>query len=250
MRELRHRLLLMAGQVEQMIAHATQALVERDVELAKATIEDDYKVNSAEMEIDELCIHILARRQPVASDLRFVTFALKMVTDLERTGDLAVTICKRAINLSALPQPKPYVDNPQRAGIAQEMVRGAIDAFVSADVGQAEQVIARDEEVDDLYDRVYDDLLPLMHENPSLIEACTRVQSVNKALETHWRPRDQPRGASYLPRQGQRHPTHRQARRRTQRLIHSPRNPATAPCSCPASAEHSPVRTGVLAAPA
>ena len=183
LRELRHRLLLMAGQVEQMIAHATQALVERDVELAKATIEDDYKVNSAEMEIDELCIHILARRQPVASDLRFVTFALKMVTDLERTGDLAVTICKRAINLSALPQPKPYVDIPQMAGIAQEMVRGAIDAFVSADVGQAEQVIARDEEVDDLYDRVYDDLLPLMHENPSLIEACTRVQSVNKALE-------------------------------------------------------------------
>lgn len=183
LRDLRGRLLLMAGQVEQMIADAVRSLVERDVELAKATIEDDYKVNSAEMEIDELCIHILARRQPVASDLRFVTFALKMVTDLERTGDLAVTICKRAINLSALPQPKPYVDIPQMAGIAQEMVRGAIDAFVSGDVEQAEQVIARDEEVDDLYDRVYDDLLPLMQENPSLIEACTRVQSVNKALE-------------------------------------------------------------------
>ena len=183
LRDLRGRLLLMAGQVEQMIADAVRALVERDVELAKATIEEDYKVNSAELEIDELCIHILARRQPVASDLRFVTFALKMVTDLERTGDLAVTICKRAVNLSALPQPKPYVDIPRMASIAQEMVRDAIDAFVNGDVEKAQQVIARDEAVDDLYDRVYDDLIPLMRENPGLIEAGTRVQSVNKTLE-------------------------------------------------------------------
>ena len=116
LRELRHRLLLMAGIVEQMIADAVRALVERNVGLARATIERDYKVNSAELEIDELCIHILARRQPVASDLRFVTFALKMVTDLERTGDLAVTICKRAINLSALPQPKPYVGHSPDGG--------------------------------------------------------------------------------------------------------------------------------------
>src|SRR5688572_9432743 len=110
LKQLREGLLLMAGRVEQMIADSLRALVERDPDLAKRTIDSDHKVNRSEVEIDELCLVILAKRQPMASDLRFITLALKMVTDLERIGDLAVNICERAIDLSKLPHLKSWED--------------------------------------------------------------------------------------------------------------------------------------------
>jgi phosphate transport system protein len=183
LRQLRDRLLLMAGHTEAMIASAIRALVERDVTLARRTIENDHKVNQAEMDIDELCLVILAKRQPMGSDLRFLTLALKMVTDLERIGDLAVNICERAIDLSAEPPLGNYDDIVRTADLVQSMVRDAIDAFVHADDIKAQDVINRDDAVDELYHQIFRDILQMMMRDPSAIARGIHVQSVAKWLE-------------------------------------------------------------------
>lgn len=180
---LRERLLRMAGRVEEMIADSVRALVERDVELARRTIAADALVDRAEVELDELCLVILARRQPVASDLRFITLSLKMVTDLERIGDLAVNICERAIDLAEDEPLKPWVDVPRMAGIVQGMVRDAMDAFVASDVARAESVIERDRALDQLYIRVFRELLAGMLQDPGKVERGIHAQSVAKWLE-------------------------------------------------------------------
>jgi phosphate transport system protein len=183
LRQLRDRLLLMAGHTEAMIANAVRALVERDVNLARRTIETDHKVNQAEMDIDELCLVILAKRQPMGSDLRFLTLALKMVTDLERIGDLAVNICERAIDLAAEPPLGSYDDILRTADLVQSMVRDAIDAFVHADDIKAQDVINRDDEVDELYHQLFRDILQMMMRDGSTIQRGIHVQSVAKWLE-------------------------------------------------------------------
>jgi phosphate transport system protein len=183
LKKLRERLLKMAGRVEEMIADSVKSLVERDVELARRTIDADRLVNRAEVEVDELCMVILAKRQPVASDLRFVTLSLKMVTDLERIGDLAVNICERAIDLGEDAPLKPWVDVPRMANIVQAMVRDAIDAFVAGDVERAQSVIERDKSLDELYIRVFRDLLATMLDDGSKVERGIHAQSVAKWLE-------------------------------------------------------------------
>src|SRR5690242_21910229 len=122
---------MMAGRVEDMISRAGRALVERDAELARKTIELDHVVNRAEVDIDEMCLLILAKRQPLASDLRFVMLVMKMVTDLERIADLAVNICERAIDLSAGTPIVVHADIPRMTEIVESMVKDAIDAFVT-----------------------------------------------------------------------------------------------------------------------
>lgn len=148
--ELRHRLLLMAGRVEGMLADAARAVRERDVELAQATIAADRRVNRAELESDALCLKILQRRCSLAADdLRFVTLALKMVTDLERIGDLAANICRIVPELARAS--RDYYQEIERMGeLAGRMVHQAIEAFVAADADAARAVLARDEEVDAL----------------------------------------------------------------------------------------------------
>lgn len=183
LQSLRDMLLVMAGQVEQMIAHAIQALVQRDAELARRTIELDHKVNRAELAIDEMCMLILAKRQPVASDLRFVALALKMVTDIERIGDVAVNLCERAEQLTSLPPGRLSDDIPTMAEIVRAMVRDAIDAFVEGDADKARRVLMRDDEVDELYHRVFRELLEDMRKNPESMERCIHLQSVAKFLE-------------------------------------------------------------------
>jgi phosphate transport system protein len=183
LKTLRERLLRMAGRVEQMIADSVRALVEQDVQLARRTIEADRLVDRAEMETDELCLVILAKRQPVASDLRFITLSLKMVTDLERIGDLAVNICERAIDLGPEPPLKPWVDVPRMASIVQGMVRDAIDAFVAGDTERAQSVVERDDELDELYTRVFRELLSTMLHDGSKVERGIHAQSVAKWLE-------------------------------------------------------------------
>jgi phosphate transport system protein len=174
----------MAGHIEAMIANAIRALVERDVNLARRTIETDHKVNQAEMDIDELCLVILAKRQPMGSDLRFLTLALKMVTDLERIGDLAVNICERAIDLAAEPPLSGgYDDMIRTAELVQSMVRDAIDAFVHADDIKAQDVINRDDEVDELYHQLFRAILQTMMRDPSTIQVGIHLQSVAKWLE-------------------------------------------------------------------
>ena len=180
---VRERLVIMAGRVEEMIAASIRALVERDVPLARRTIEADHRVNRLEVETDELCLLILAKRQPMASDLRFITLALKMVTDLERIGDLAVNICERAIELAAMPQLTPWQDIVRMGDVVQSMVRDAIDAFVRGDEAKAREVIERDNEVDDLYTKVFRDILAIMIQDSTAVERGIHVQSVAKWLE-------------------------------------------------------------------
>jgi phosphate transport system protein len=180
---LRERILLLGAKVEAAIAAGIRAVVERDSALARTTIAADREVDRLEVETDSACLHILARRQPVASDLRFITMALKLVTDLERIGDLAVNICERALELNEEPPLKPYVDLPRMAEAAQGMVREALDAFVAGDAERARAVLSRDETVDAYYAQIFRELLTYMMEDPRNIYRATRVQSIAKYLE-------------------------------------------------------------------
>jgi phosphate transport system protein len=185
LRSLRERLLAMAGQVEQLIERSVRAFVKKDVALADETIGLDRIVNEAEIAIDQSCLQIIAKRQPMGSDLRFVTHAFKMVTDLERIGDLAVNICERAKQLGELPLP----DEPLRAGVpamakrAQAMVHDALDAFIEQDAARARQVIVDDDEVDRLYAEVFHAALKRMLDDGTELERGIHVQSVAKYLE-------------------------------------------------------------------
>jgi phosphate transport system protein len=183
LRSLREQLLLMGAKVEEMIASSIRALTDRDSDLAHRTIESDHQINRLEVDTDDLCLRILARRQPVASDLRIITIVMKMVTDLERIGDLGVNICERVIELNTEPPLKPYVDLPQMAEVAQGMMREALDAFVSRDPERAQQVIDRDRMVDAYYAQIFRELLTYMMEDPRNIFRATRVQSIAKYLE-------------------------------------------------------------------
>ncbi len=180
---LREQILLMGAKVEEMIAQSVRALVERDSLLAQRMIEFDHQINRLEVETDELCLNILARRQPVASDLRFLTIALKLVTDLERIGDLGVNICERVIEINSEPPLKPYLDVPKMAEAAQGMVHDALDAFVAGDAERAQQVIEKDQVVDAYYVQIFRELLTYMMEDARNIYRATRVQSIAKHLE-------------------------------------------------------------------
>jgi phosphate transport system protein len=183
LRRLRELLLLMGAKVEEIIRGSIRALVERETALAEQMIAFDRKINQLEVEIDELCMQVLARRQPVASDLRFITMALKLVTDLERIGDLGVNMCERVVELNAEPPLKPYVDLPNMAREVQEMLHEALDAFVAADPDRAQRVIVRDRNVDAYYTQIFRELLTYMMEDPRNIFRATRLQSIAKYLE-------------------------------------------------------------------
>lgn len=183
LRKLREQLLLMGAKVEEMIAASVKALVERNSELAHRMIDIDGEIDRLEVDTDDLCLRILAKRQPVASDLRSITTAMKMVTDMERIGDLGVNICERVLELNSEPPLKPYVDLPRMAEIVQGMVRGALDAFVQRDAERARQIIERDLSVDEYYGQIGRELLTYMMEDVRNIYRATRIQSVAKYLE-------------------------------------------------------------------
>ena len=180
---LREQLLVMGSRVEEIIGGSMRALMERDASLAERMIESDRTIDRLEVELDGQCMQILARRPPVASDLRFITLVLKVVTDLERMGDLAVNISERVLELTGEVPLKPYVDLPRMAIEAQSMLRDALDAFVAKDVERARQVIDRDQMVDDLYGQVFRELLTYMMENSKNVYRATRLQSIAKYLE-------------------------------------------------------------------
>jgi len=183
LQDLRERLLRMAGQVEQMIADAVEALLDRDTDLARRTIEADNKVNRCEIETDELCLVILAKRQPMASDLRFLIQAFKMVTDLERIGDLAVNVCERVFPLAQMEPLNAPEGISSMAAIVQSMLHDAVDAFVVGDADRAREVIDRDDQVDELHHDTFRELLDLMRADEENVERGIRYQSVAKLLE-------------------------------------------------------------------
>jgi phosphate transport system protein len=180
---LRETLLLMGARVEALVADSIRALVARDSSLARRTMEADGAVNALERDIDDQCVSILARRQPFASDLRFITTALKLVTDLERIGDEGVNVCERVLELNQEPPFRPHTDLVTMADIALSMVRQALDAFVAHDADRAEAVLARDDTLDAHCARVFRELLACMMADPSCIPRARSTQSIAKYLE-------------------------------------------------------------------
>ena len=181
--EIREKLLEMGGKVEMMIANAMKSLVERDSALAEETIAFDHHINHMEVEIDEKCLQVLALRQPAARDLRFLTLALKIVTDLERIGDQCRNIAKRALELNTEPPLKPYIDLPRMATAAATMVREALDAFVKGDADLAFKVCKDDAFVDGLNDQIQRELLVFMMTEPATISRAIKVNYIAKCLE-------------------------------------------------------------------
>jgi phosphate transport system protein len=180
---LRAALLKMGSLVEHQIAQAVESLVNRDTEQARQTIAGDVEVNRMDVAIDGCCIRLLALYQPMAGDLRLVTTGLKVTTDLERIGDNAVNICERVLELNAEPPLEPCIDIPGMAAVVQSMVRDSLDAFTRNDPALAEEVIARDDEVDRLNHRIYGQLLGYMTQNPQTVGRATRMLFVAKYLE-------------------------------------------------------------------
>ena len=173
----------MGAMVEDQIRRVMRALVERDEALARDVIERDREVNVYDVEIDEKCVELLALYQPTAGDLRFITTAMKIVTDLERIGDQAVNIAQRAIELNQEPQLKPYIDLPRMADKAQQMVKDALDSFVSRDTTLAREVCGRDNEVDALKEQIFRELLTYMMADPKTIARSIRLILVSRFFE-------------------------------------------------------------------
>ena len=180
---LKQTLLAMGALVEDQIRRVMRALVERDEALAGDVIERDGQVNAYDVEIDEKCVELLALYQPTAGDLRFVTTAMKIVTDLERIGDQAVNIAQRGLELNQEPQLKPYIDLPRMAEKAQRMVKDALDAFVSRDTALARDVCARDSEVDALKEQIFRELLTYMMADPKTISRAIRLILISRFFE-------------------------------------------------------------------
>jgi phosphate transport system protein len=181
--ELKTMLLRMAGQAEDQIDKALTALVTRDSALARQVIERDHQINALDVEIDEESIRLLALHQPAARDLRLVTTAMKIATELERISDLAENVCERAIELNEEPQLKPYIDIPMMGNMARMMVKQSIDAFVKNDAALARKVLTDDDFVDNLMEQLFRELLSFMLEDTRTISRAIRLSFIAKYLE-------------------------------------------------------------------
>ncbi len=183
LKELKAKLLQMASLAEESIARAIKALVERDKKLAEEVIKSDEAINFLEIDVDELCLRLLALRQPIATDLRFITSAFKINSDLERIGDLSVNIAQRALDLMEEPLLKPLIDIPRMAQLAQKMVKDSLDAFVNRDAELARDVCRRDDEVDNLNHQIFRELLTFMIQDPKTITRSVDLILIGRHLE-------------------------------------------------------------------
>jgi len=181
--KLKESLLKMAGLVEEAINNSVQALVKRDSDLVDKTMDLESRINAMDLDIEEMCLKLLALRQPMAIDLRFITAAMKINTDLERMGDQAVNIAERATSLNQEPPLKPYIDIPRMAEIAQTMVRDVLDSFVKRDSKLARSVLERDDLVDGLNHQVFRELLTFMISDPASILRSAHLMIVCRCLE-------------------------------------------------------------------
>ena len=180
--ELKNKLLTMASHAEAAVTNAVKAVVERDDQLAQKVDEDDAILDQFEMEIDEMAIQLLSKA-PLASDLRLIAVAMKVSQNLERVGDEATKIARRAQDLSQEPQLKPYVDIPNMAKTALSMLKTALDSFVNRNPASAREVIPRDKEVDLLNKQLHRELASFMVENPTTITRCLNLMVISKSLE-------------------------------------------------------------------
>jgi phosphate transport system protein len=183
LKELHLKILQMGGLVEKQIEAAVRGLVERNDEQCRATIERDHVVNRMDVEIDDLCIRLLALHQPAAKDLRLITTGLKITTDLERIGDIAVNVCERALELNQELQLKPFIDIPRMAQVAQAMLSRSLDAFVHENVELALDVCRSDDMIDQLTQQLFRELISYMVEAPQTTTRAIRLLFIAKYLE-------------------------------------------------------------------
>ncbi len=180
---LRDKLLLLGGTTEKAVHQAMRSLTARDSDLARKVIEEDKIINKMELAIDRLSIEILALQQPAAYDLRFVISVAKITPVLERIADHAANIAEAAIVLNNEPEVRNYVDFPKMAEIAGEMLQSALDAFTSEDADLSRQIIKRDKEIDKIYNKVFNELIEMMIENPETTTGAAHLLFVAKHLE-------------------------------------------------------------------
>jgi phosphate transport system protein len=183
LRSLKEKLLLIGHKAEASIADATRALIERKPSLAQRVVDEDDQLDQLELEIDDICLEILALEQPVASDLRFITTAMKIVGDIERIGDNGVNIARRALEILDEPELKPIIDVPVAAAAAQRILKESLDAFVNGDAELAKRVIEGDRYIDDVCEQMLRELLTYMFEDPSTITRALRLIFVARNLE-------------------------------------------------------------------
>lgn len=183
MQALKNRLLNMGALVEERVHDATNALIDRRLDTAERIIASDQDVNDLQIEIDDRCLRLLALQQPMASDLRLITAAMKINADLERIGDQAVNIAEQVVRILAHPPLKPIIDLPRMAEISERMTRESLDAFVRKDAKLARSILARDDEVDQLKDQVFRVLLTYMMADPGTIERALGLILISRHLE-------------------------------------------------------------------
>ena len=183
LRELNRRLLKMSALVEEAIHRAVKALAERSEKLANEVINSDETINMLEIEINEACLRLLALYQPKAIDLRFITSMMMINNDLERIADQAVNIAERAREIIKQPLLKPLIDIPRMSSLVQKMVKDSIDALVNKDEMLARDVCKRDDEVDNLNDQIFRELLTYMMQDPKTITRAVELILVARHLE-------------------------------------------------------------------
>ncbi len=183
LKHLKHLIVQMGGFAEAGLDNAITALTRRDAALAQATVGSDSRLDELEQEVANLAVRILALRQPMASDLREIVSALKISSDLERMGDYAANVAKRAIAISQLPAVRPAGSIPRMARLVQAIIKDVLDAYVERDAERAVDAWRRDEEVDEMYTSIFRELLTYMMEDPRNISACTHLLFVAKNIE-------------------------------------------------------------------
>ena len=181
--QLKTKLLEMSSLVEAAIQRSISAVIHKDRSAAEEVFRNEARINEIEIEIDEFAINLLALQQPMAADLRLIVAALKINTDLERMGDLSVSIAQRARSLMEEPVIKPMIDIPHIAGLVQSMVRKALDAFVNRDPDLARSVLASDDAVDSLRTACYHELVSFMEKDPQNIKQALDLLAVTRNLE-------------------------------------------------------------------
>ncbi|HWQ61996.1 MAG TPA: phosphate signaling complex protein PhoU [Negativicutes bacterium] len=180
---LRTALLRMGDLVDKAIEDAVKSLAKQDEELAKKVIAGDDVIDQMEIDIEDKCMVLIARQQPLARDLRIISTGLKITTDLERMGDHAFDIAKVTLKLAKQPLIKPLVDIPRMARMSQQMLKDALEAYMKMDIALAERVCLADNEVDDLYQQVFRELLTYMMEDQRTIGQATQLIFVGRYLE-------------------------------------------------------------------
>lgn len=181
--QLKQQLLAMGGLAEERVRLAVRGLVERDRAILEQVVYGDDAINQFQLEVDDRCFKLLALHQPMAVDLRFIVGAVKINSDLERVGDLAVNIAEAALRAVGHPPVKPLIDIPRMAELAQAMLKDALDSFVSQDVRLAKNVLVRDDTLDALKDQVFRELLTYMLADPRTIEPALDLILISRHLE-------------------------------------------------------------------